>query len=220
MGTFILARHSTTDASAAGRNLGRASDMPLTDAGRELAHALGLTLGAELSRLPVDELRLVSSPARRCRETIAKVAAAIGHPADRIETDAGLWEIDYGSWDGLSPEECEARDPELRAAWVADPYSTRCPEGESGADVEARSLPILDALSGWAAGDRARCAIVVAHNHVNRIRLCSLLGFPMREYRERVVQDPAAYSILAVGSGPTAIRRINAPAAPNVPTED
>lgn len=220
MGTFILARHSTTDASAAGRNLGRASDMPLTDAGRALAHALGLTLAAELSRLPVDELRLLSSPARRCRETIEEVAAAIGHPPERIETDAGLWEIDYGAWDGLTAEECEARDPELRAAWVADPYATRCPDGESGGDVAARSLPVLDAISAWAAEDRARCAIVVAHNHVNRIRLCQLLGFPMREYRGRVIQDPAAYSMLAVGSGPTAIRRINAPAAPTLPAGD
>jgi probable phosphoglycerate mutase len=103
---------------------------------------------------------------------------------------------------------------------VADPYATRCPDGESGGDVAARSLPVLDAVSAWAAGDRTRCAIVVAHNHVNRIRLCQLLGFPMREYRGRVVQDPAAYSILAVGSGPTAIRRINAPAAPNLPAGD
>lgn len=217
MGTSVLARHSITEASAAGRNLGRSTDLPLTAEGRELARALGLTLAAELARLPVSELRLVASPARRCRETIAEVAAALDVPPDRLETEAGLWEIDYGEWDGLSPEECEARDPERRAAWVADPYSVRCPGGESGADVAARSLPILDAIDAWAGEDRGRCAIVVAHNHVNRIRLCQLLGFPMREYRERVVQDPAAYSILAVGPGSTAVRRINAPAAPAVP---
>lgn len=216
MGTVILARHSTTDASAAGRNLGRGSDPPLTDAGRLLARSLGETLVAELERIPADELRLVSSPARRCRETIAEVAAALGIAAERIETEAGLLEIDYGAWDGLSPEECEARDPQLRAAWIADPYLTRCPGGESGSDVAARSLPVLDAIDGWAREDRARCAIVVAHNHVNRIRLCHLLGYPMREYRERVVQDPAGYSMLGIGSGPIAIRRINAPAAPGV----
>jgi probable phosphoglycerate mutase len=213
LGTLILARHSTTEASAAGRNLGRSSDPPLTAAGLELARDLGVTLRAELSRLPHDDLRLVTSPARRCRETIAAVAAALEVEVPRVETDAGLLEFDYGAWDGLTPEECEARDPEVRAAWVADPYATRCPGGESGADVAARCLPVLDAIEAWAREDRARCAIVVAHNHVNRIRLCRLLGYPMREYRDRVVQDPAAYSMLGIGPGPIAIRRINAPAA-------
>jgi probable phosphoglycerate mutase len=219
MGSLVLARHSTTAASAAGRNLGRDSDLPLTDSGRELAGALGRTLLAELERLPVDALRLISSPARRCRETIAEVASAIGHPYEHLELDPALWEIDYGDWDGLLPEECAERDPELRAAWEDDPYGVRCPNGESGSDVAARALPSLDAVERWAGEDRARCAIVVAHNHVNRVRLCKLLGFPMRDYRRRVVQDPAAYSIVAVGAGPTSVRRINAPAAPGVPDE-
>lgn len=219
MGTLIVARHSTTAASAAGRNLGRASDLPLTDHGRELAAVLGRTLATELARLPLDELRLVASPALRCRQTIGAIAIELGQPDGRIESDAGLWEIDYGAWDGLSAEESAARDPELRAAWEADPFDVRCPGGESGADVAARALPVLDAIERWAGAGRARCAIVVAHNHVNRINLCRLLGFPMREYRRRVVQDPGAYSILAVGPGPTAIRRINAPAVTAVPAE-
>ena len=58
--------------------------------------------------------------------------------------------------------------------------------------------------------DRSRCAIVVAHNHVNRVRLCALLGWPMREYRDRLAQDPAAYSIVGFGSGPPVVRRVNA----------
>lgn len=217
MGTSVLARHSTTAASAAGRNLGRGSDLPLTPAGATLARALGRTLAAELARLALTELRLVSSPARRCRETIAEIGSALGQPPQRMEVDEGLWEIDYGAWDGLLPEECAARDPQLRAAWESDPYAVRCPGGESGSDVAARCLPVLAAIERWVGGDRARCAIVVAHNHVNRLRLCSLLGFPMREYRSRVVQHPAGYSMLALGSGPTAIRRINAPPASGTP---
>jgi broad specificity phosphatase PhoE len=208
--SLILARHATTQASASGRNLGRAADPPLTDAGLALAQRLGLMIAAELRHLPSDELRLVSSPALRCRQTAAGVAAAVGIEAAPIDQDAGLLEIDYGAWDGLTPAECHDRDPQLRVAWEEDPFATACPDGESGRDVAARSLPVLGDLEAWARADRARCVIAVAHNHVNRIRLTDLLGLPMRDYRRRVSQDPAGYNLIALGSGAPHLRRLNA----------
>jgi broad specificity phosphatase PhoE len=74
MGTLILARHSTTEASDAGRNLGQRTDPPLAAAGVALAERLGATLRAELDELRHDDLRLFSSPALRCRQTAAAVA--------------------------------------------------------------------------------------------------------------------------------------------------
>lgn len=215
----MLVRHATTAASASGRNLGQADDMPLSEAGTRLAERLAAALAAELAELPHDELRLVTSPARRCRSTIAPVARALSVDGGRIEVERGLLEIDYGAWDGLSAEECHARDPELRAAWEADPFATRCPDGESGADVAARALPLVRQLETWVADDRARCVVVVAHNHVNRIVLTDLLGWPMRDYRRRLSQDPAGYSIVTFGGDGPVIRRINAAAAPDVTPE-
>jgi broad specificity phosphatase PhoE len=213
MGSLILVRHAITAASAAGRNLGQRSDLPLSDAGFELARQLGRTLAAELAELPHDEMRVLSSPALRCRQTAAAIAAALDVEESRMEVEAGLIEIDYGVWDGLSPEECRRRDPELRSAWEADPFVTRCPEGESGRDVADRAFGALGPVEEWVAADRARCAIVVAHNHVNRLRLCHLLGWPMREYRDRLVQDPGAYNLITLGGGTPVVRRLNAPAA-------
>lgn len=210
MGSLILVRHSITEASASGRNLGQRTDPPLADAGVALAVRLGETLARELAELPHDELRLLSSPAQRCRQTAGAVGEGVGLGAEAIAVEPGLLEIDYGAWDGLTADECRARDPELRAAWEADPYRTRCPDGESGADVAARAATVLDPLEAWLAGDRARCAIVVAHNHVNRVRLCALFGWPMREYRERVTQDPAGYSLVTFGGSVPTIRRVNA----------
>jgi len=201
MGSLILVRHATTAASAAGRNLGKRSDLPLSDAGVVLADDLGRTLAAELAELPHDEMRFVSSPALRCRQTAAAIAAALGLADDPVEIEPGLIEMDYGSWDGLSAEECRQRDPVLRATWEADPYTTRCPDGESGQDVARRALPALAPVEGWLAADRARCAIAVAHNHVNRVRLCDLLGWPMRDYRRRLSQDPGGYSLITFGIG-------------------
>lgn len=210
MGSLILARHSITEASAAGRNLGQRSDLPLAPAGVELAARLGAALAAELDELPHDEMRLVSSPARRCRETAEAIAGPLGMERHRIEVEAGLLEIDYGDWDGLTAEESAARDPQLRARWEADPFETPCPNGESGRDVAERSFAVLEPIEAWLAEDRARCAVVIAHNHVNRVRLCALFGWPMREYRARLAQDPAGYNLIGFGGTTPVVRRVNA----------
>jgi broad specificity phosphatase PhoE len=208
MGHLLLVRHSTTDASDGGRNLGQGSDPPLTAAGRELAALLGKRLAQELAEMPTHDLRLVTSPAMRCRETLAEVASAIGSDREP-EVEPGLLEIDYGAWEGLTADECWARDPELRARWERDPFVTRTPDGESGSDVAARAFPVFDGLDAWLAEDLARGVLVVAHNHVNRLRLTALLEWPMSGYRRRVSQDPAAYSIIGVRPGERIVRRLN-----------
>jgi probable phosphoglycerate mutase len=210
MGTLILVRHSITEASAAGRNLGRASDPPLAAAGAELAARLGTALAAELTELPHAELRLMSSPAARCRQTAEAIGRVLEVAPDAIEVEPGLLEIDYGAWDGLTADEARERDPGVRAAWEADPFETSCPGGESGADVARRAFAVLEPLQRWLEADRARCAIAVAHNHVNRVWLCAQFGWPMREYRERVVQDPAGYTIVGFGGQAPVVRRVNA----------
>lgn len=213
MGSLVLVRHSVTAASAGGRNLGSRDDPPLAAAGVDVAGELARRLDAELAELPHDRIRLISSPALRCRQTMEPVAEALGLGADAVEVEPDLIEIDYGAWDGLTADECLERDPELRRAWIADPYHTRCPEGESGEDVARRAFPVFHGIESWLADDRARCAVVVAHNHVNRLRICALLAWPMRDYRRRIAQDPAGYSIVSFGGGLPAVRRINAPGA-------
>ncbi len=212
MGSLFLVRHSATDASAAGQSLGQASDPPLSDLGVALAERLGEAVAAELAELPHDELRLVASSALRCRQTAAQIGAALERGSNAMEVEPGLVEIDYGTWEGLTPEECMRRDPALRTAWEEDPFLTRCPAGESGADVAARAFAVLTPIEEWLSGERARCAIVVAHNHVNRLRLCALMGWPMREYRRRVIQDPGSYGIVTFAGGMPVLRRLNSAA--------
>jgi broad specificity phosphatase PhoE len=219
MGSLFLARHATTEASAAGRNLGRRDDPPLAPAGRELASRLGHAIRLEMGELPTPDggdLRLISSSARRCLETIEAVAAVLVEAGMRpgpVEAEPGLLEIDYGAWDGLTADESRRRDPELRAAWEADPHETRAPSGESGRDVAERSFPVFDEVEAWLAAAESRCAVIVAHNHVNRIRLCRLIGWPPRDYRDRVAQDPGGYSLITFapgGAAPSVVRRLNA----------
>lgn len=210
MGHLFLVRHSITTASETERNLGQRDDPPLAAEGVALAQRLAATLAAEVAELGVRAVRIASSPALRCRQTAQPIGAALRLPDERIELEPALIEIDYGAWEGLTAEECRRRDPELRAAWEADPYGTACPGGESGAEVAARAFPILDALDAWAARGRERCAVVVAHNHVNRLRLTAIFGWPSSDYRRRVTTDPGGYSLLSLGRGRTMVRRVNA----------
>ena len=213
MAWLLLARHASTAASTAGRNLGQRDDPPLTDAGRDTAADVGAALSLELSELGGVETRIVSSPALRCRQTATAIAVRIGNPAaTAIEVDARLIEIDYGNWDGLTAEECFARDPELRAAWERDPAATRCPDGESGQDVADRIAPAFAELWEWLAGSEDRAVVAVAHNHVNRLELCRLLGWPLADYRRRLVQSPGGYNVIGRGEDHPTIVRINAPA--------
>src|SRR5437868_8689229 len=129
MGHLVLVRHSTTEASAGGRNLGQGSDPPLTAEGRELAALLGKRLAQELVEMPTHDLRLVTSPARRCRETLAEVAGALGSDREP-EVEAGLMEIEYGAWEGLGADGCWAREPARRAAWERGPFVARTADGE------------------------------------------------------------------------------------------
>ena len=212
MAWLLLVRHASTAASSAGRNLGQRDDPPLTDADRNAAADVGAALSLELSELGAVGTRIVSSPALRCRQTAAAIATGIGDPTTAIEVDARLIEIDYGAWDGLTAEECFVRDPDLRAAWERDPAATRCPDGESGQDVADRIAPAFAELWEWLATSEDRAVVVVAHNHVNRLELCRLLGWPLADYRRRLVQSPGGYNVIRRGGEHPTIVRINAPA--------
>jgi probable phosphoglycerate mutase len=216
MGSLFLARHATTAASAAGTNLGQSRDAPLVPDGENLALQLGATIAQELAAMPYDELRLVSSPAQRCRATALAIARAIGGGPRKPLIEDGLRELDYGAWEGLSADECRQRDPELRAAWEADPFSVRAPSGESGSDVAARAFPVLEDIQRWLSAEATGVAIVVSHNHVIRLRLAALLGIPLPDYRRRLSVQPGCYSLVTFAPEPMAptIRRIAAlPAA-------
>ena len=80
--------------------------------------------------------------------------------------------------------------------------------GESGSEVAARAFPVLEAVEAWLAASRARAAVVVAHNHVLRLRLAALTGVPLPDYRRRFVLEPGSYSIVTMGGERRAIRRI------------
>ena len=101
---LYLARHAQTASSAVDSFNGR-GELPLTERGREQARKLGERLA------DVRFAAVYRSPLGRTAETAALIAPGI--PARVLP---GLTEIDYGRWEGLSPEQARALDlVELRA---------------------------------------------------------------------------------------------------------
>ena len=182
--------------------------MPLSEEGRQQAAALGERLG------PIAFARIVSSPLLRARQTAEAIAEAPGAaPRPRIETDARLLEMDYGSWEGLTYAQIDEQGADERRRWEADPAEMACPGGESGNDVAARARAFLAALLEEdrlhsPGTTKERPVLVVAHSSLNRILLCVALGFPIREFRQRLVQSQVNLTALhwAQGSSPDQAR--------------
>ena len=152
---LLLTRHG--NAASPDVMLGGRLDVPLTEKGRREAEALA----ARLAGVRID--RIIASPMLRALETAQPIARG-----RQVEIDERLREQDYGTWEGMTHGEIEARDPELRSRWEADPATTRAPGGECGNDVAGRVLSFLADLlaaelgAGAAAGGVAALGGVAA----------------------------------------------------------
>ena len=124
---LYLARHAQTASSAVDSFNGR-RELPLTERGQQQARKLGQRLSA------VRFAAVYRSPLGRTAQTAALIAPTL--PAQVVP---GLTEIDYGEWEGLSPERARERDRERYDAWVADPQAVSPPGGETATQVATTS---------------------------------------------------------------------------------
>ena len=168
---ILLARHGETAWNAEGRYQGR-RDIELSPVGE----AQALALGERLRDVPIS--RAVASPLSRARRT-AELALGSERASLLLEIDDGFAEIGHGDWEGLLAAEIRDRDPQRLQAWREDPESVLMPGdgGESLQIVLDRAWPALArACEGLAADDTL---LVVAHDAVNRVLLCKVLGLPL-----------------------------------------
>lgn len=180
---IFLVRHGATTLTAEDRFAG-ATDVPLSDEGREQARHLARRLsGQKISAV-------YASPMGRTVETASIVAAPQGVV---VQTRDGLREISHGRWEQMTRKEVEEQFPEEAAAWEEDPYTFAPVGGESGLDVTARSLPVLMEI---VRSHPACNVLIVSHKATIRLLLSSLLGFDPRRYRDNLDQNPAALNIV------------------------
>ena len=165
---ILLARHGETPWNAEGRYQGQ-EDIPLSPTGEAQAHSLG----ERLREVRID--RAVASPLARARRT---AELALGEArASMLAFDAGLVEIAHGTWEGLLASEIRERDGERLRAWREAPDTVQMPGGESLPQVLERAWPAFERVtSGLGADDTL---LLVAHDAVNRVLLCRMLGIPL-----------------------------------------
>ena len=166
----LLARHGETPWNAEGRYQG-GRDIPLSPVGEGQA----MSLGRRLQDVAIS--RAVASPLSRARRT-AELALG-GARASMLSLEPDLAEIGHGDWEGLLASEIRERDPERLRAWREDPVSVQMPGpgGENLAGVAERAWRgFARACEGLGAGDTL---LVVAHDAVNRVILCQVLGLPL-----------------------------------------
>ena len=164
---ILLARHGETPWNAEGRYQGQ-EDIALSEVGERQASLLG----QRLADVRID--RAVASPLSRADRT-ARLALGATRES-MLRTDAGLAEIAHGTWEGLLASEIRERDPDRLAAWRDAPDTVQMPGGESLQQVFDRAWPaFVTAIDGLGADDTA---LIVAHDAVNRVILCRILGIP------------------------------------------
>jgi probable phosphoglycerate mutase len=167
---LTLSRHGQTPWHAENRYCG-SSDVGLTPVGREQARALATWA---TNAAPT---RLICSPMRRCLETAAPTAAALG--LEPVVVD-DLREVHFGIAEGRTLDEVEADHPGVVEAFRADPVRHTFVGSEPPADAARRVAGVLREL---ASSHPDESVLVVAHNTAFRLALCLLLGIELSHYR-------------------------------------
>ena len=166
MTTLALFRHGPTQWNAEGRLQGQA-DTALSADGRAAVAAW---------RLPARwaTAAIVSSPLRRCRETIEILR--ITHPHLGVATiDPRFIERDWGNWEGRTLAELRREQGETMARNEARGLDFRPDNGESAREMQQRLLPALAELAR--AGDDR---LVATHRGVIRAIYALATGWDMK----------------------------------------
>jgi broad specificity phosphatase PhoE len=188
---ILLVRHGETAWNREGRYQGR-TDIPLSDAGQTQVRALG----ERLRQIPIKIA--YASPLSRAKTTAEAILAG-RTPMIPLWLDANLIEISHGEWEGQLASDVEISHAEMFGTWRSHPgrNSPAGPNAETLGDVETRAWAVLDKVCNDLGENDT--ALIAAHDAVNRVILCRVLGLPLdRVWSFR--QAPASLNVLAGAS--------------------
>jgi broad specificity phosphatase PhoE len=160
---IVLVRHGETVGNSRVRFHG-SGDVALSDEGRSQMREAAYRLRNETFDL------VLASPLQRSWE-----AAWIVSGGAPVRLEAGLREVHFGRWEGLTKAEIEASDPILYADWQSKAVGFEYPSGERRAEFCARVEQSLSSLMDSGAAS----ALLVVHKGVIRIIAEKLLGEPL-----------------------------------------
>jgi broad specificity phosphatase PhoE len=185
--TLYFLRHGQTEYSRKNSYCG-SLDPELTSDGVEMAKAFA----AAYSSTPWTAV--FSSPMRRTVATAKPLCDAI---AIEPQLRDGLKEINYGQWEGKSPETVTAEFHDDYIRWLADPAWYAPTGGEMAVAIASRSMQVIEEIKQLHPSGNV---LIVAHKATIRIMLCSLLGIDVGRFRYRLGCPVGSVSIVEFGS--------------------
>lgn len=196
MTQVILVRHGQTEWNRVERFRGRA-DVALNETGLAQAEATGKRIAADWQPGAV-----YSSPLSRATRTAEAIAK---HFNLAVQIHSGLADIDYGEWQGLTPNEVKARWPEAHYAWFNRPDTARIPGGETLQHLRERGMAAVNELAARHGGETI---VLVGHTVINRIILVGVLGLRNDRFW-RLRQDTCAINVFDAEDGDFTVGSLN-----------
>ncbi len=196
MTRIVLVRHGQTEWNRVERFRGRA-DVPLNETGLAQAEATGKRVAVEWQPSAI-----YASPLSRAVKTAAAIARHFDLP---VQIHHGIADIDYGQWQGLTPDEVKERWPEIHHAWYSAPHTMRIPGGETLDDLRTRGMAAVKELAVRHAG---QTIVLVGHTVINRIILLGALGLGNERFW-RLRQDTCAINVFEADDGEFTLVSLN-----------
>ncbi len=166
---LLLVRHGETEWNRVSRFQG-GIDVPLNDNGRQQ----GQKAAEFLKDVAIDFA--VSSPMLRPKETAEIILQH--HVNVKLDLQEALKEINHGLWEGKLEPEIRQEYPDLLNQWHIAPETVQMPEGENLQQVWDRAVAAWDAIvqSVELSDTELKTGLVVAHDAINKVILCHVLG--------------------------------------------
>ncbi len=173
MNRLILIRHG--ECEGGGTYVGRGSDVPLTDEGRNQIGKAGNILKEKEIRPKV----IITSTLRRAVESGRLLAENLGIPVTpgNCPPDSRLDETDFGLFEGLTYEAILRDHPFQGNLWFKDPWENAPPGGEAGKELFRRVEDFHRDLKARFSRDREDL-VLIAHGGSLRFLICLLLNTP------------------------------------------
>ncbi|MDP2786738.1 MAG: histidine phosphatase family protein [Pseudomonadota bacterium] len=151
--------------------------------------------------------RVASSPYRRCLDFARAYADELGAPLEVIES---LREMAFGAWEGMTPAEAAAMDPEMHALFRASAGSVAPPGGETLMQLQTRVGAGWDA---WLHNSPGGHRLLVTHAGVMRVLLMQLLGMPHTHAYRIALPEAACFRVSILAGEAPVLLSLNACAA-------
>ncbi len=142
---------------------------------------------------------------------VSTTAGASSRSSRRSSSQVGILtvspafaELDFGTWEGLTPAEAAARDPEAHARFRA---GEAAPGGESAGDLRRR---VLAGWETWLTDTAGGEHLLITHAGVMRILLEALLDLPAGHARRIALPEAASFRVSLLAGETPVLLALNA----------